>query len=82
MTCALVSSCDAISSIFHTQKEKGKSFLITFPTYSLERNKIAVSSWTAVVAEWVEWSPPTPSIRGSNPAIGKIHKCPLAVLKR
>ena len=26
-----------------------------------------------VVAQLVEWSPPIPEVRGSNPAIGKIY---------
>ena len=42
-------------------------------------------SWTVVVAQWVEWSPSTPEICGSNPVIGRIlsNICLLSsVLKR
>ena len=31
------------------------------------------STWEVVVVQLVEWSLPTPEVRGSNPVIGKIY---------
>ena len=41
--------------------------------------KSGLNLWAVVVAQLVEWSLPTPEIRGSNPSIGK---CPIVDLKR
>ena len=41
--------------------------------------------WAAVVAQMVEWSLPTPEVRGSNPVIGEIllmYSLPTVLKKR
>ena len=49
--------------------------------YSMHCHLCHITS-PVVVAQTVEWSPPTPEINGSNPTINKIYFVPVNFTKR